>query len=378
MKIEQKLLKNNVWQTKLSEVSGCNCHLVLAFGAPELIVKAEVFKYLAGEYPDAHIVFSSTAGEIINESVEDGTIVSTAIQFEKTELQCIKTNISEHKSSYDAGKFLAEALAGESLQGIYIISDGTLVDGGELTEGLNDHTKSQIPITGGLAGDGARFEKTLTGLNEIPSQGNIIAIGFYGSDLMIGHGSLGGWDEFGYERVITSSNKNVLFELDGKNALQLYKDYLGDYAKDLPGSALLFPLSVKIGGSNKSLIRTILAVDNNNQSMIFAGNVPQGCQSRLMRANFNKLIDASAIAAKDSIDILGSVKPQLTIMVSCVGRKIILDSRTNEEVEAAVNVIGNEVPIAGFYSYGGISPFSAGMQCELHNQTMTITTFSEL
>jgi len=377
MNIEQQIYANGVWQTKLSETEAKKCQLVLVFGAPELIVKPEIFQHLRNVYPLAHLVYSSTAGEINNDSVQDGTIVTTAIEFEKTKLQCFKTNIEQHSDSYEAGKFLANLFPKEDLQGLFIISDGTLVDGGELTAGLSENIEKQIPITGGLAGDAARFEKTQTGLDEIPSQGNIIAVGFYGKNLLIGHGSLGGWDEFGYEREITRSNKNVLYEIDGKNALGLYKNYLGDYAKDLPGSALLFPLSVRTNDSDRSLIRTILAVDDDHQSMIFAGNVPQGSRARLMRANFNKLIDASSIAAKDSLESLGSVKPQLTVMVSCVGRKIILDSRTSEEVDAAVNVIGSKVPITGFYSYGGISPFAIGMPCELHNQTMTITTFAE-
>ena len=377
MKIEQKQYKNGVWQTKLSEITAASCQLVIVFGAPELVLQPDIYNYLSNEYRNSQIVFASTAGEIINDSVLDSTIISTAIEFEKTKIQCLKTNIHQHENSYEAGKYLAKKLPSTNLQGIFIISDGTLVDGGEFTRGLNENCKHPVPITGGLAGDAARFQKTLTGLNEIPAQGNIIAVGFYGSHLLIGHGSLGGWDEFGYEREITKSNKNILYELDGKNALELYKNYLGDYVNELPGSALLFPLSIREKNSDKYLIRTILAVDNENQSMVFAGNIPQGCKARLMRANINKLIEASAIAAKNSIEVMGLVKPQLTIMISCVGRKIILDSRTGEEVESAMSIIGEDVPISGFYSYGGISPFAAGLPCELHNQTMTITTFAE-
>jgi len=377
MKIEQKQYKNGVWQTKLSEVNSASCQLVIVFGAPELVSQPDIIDYLSNEYGNAQIVFASTAGEIINESVLDSTIISTAVEFEKTKIQSLKTNIDQHENSYQAGKYLAKKLPSIDLQGIFIISDGTLVDGGEFTRGLNENCKHPVPITGGLAGDAARFQKTLTGLNEMPAQGNIIAVGFYGSHLLIGHGSLGGWDEFGYEREITKSNKNILYDIDGKNALELYKNYLGDYANELPGSALLFPLSIREKNSDKYLIRTILAVDNENQSMVFAGNIPQGSKARLMRANINKLIEASAIAAKNSIEAMGLVKPQLTIMISCIGRKIILDSRTSEEVESAMSIIGEDVPISGFYSYGGISPFGAGLPCELHNQTMTITTFAE-
>jgi hypothetical protein len=228
-----------------------------------------------------------------------------------------------------------------------------------------------------LAGDAARFQKTYTGLNEMPEQGNIIAIGFYGEHIHIGHGSFGGWDEFGYERQITRSDKNVLYEVDEEKALDLYKRYLGNFANELPGSALMFPLSMRVPGADKYLIRTILATDENENSMVFAGNMPQGSTVRLMRGDIQKLIRASADAAKDSVTTLKNHKPQLTLLLSCVGRKIIMNKIVEEEVLAAEETLGKDCTVAGFYTYGGLSPFGAGTPCELHNQTMTVTTFSE-
>ena len=263
------------------------------------------------------------------------------------------------------------------LSSIFVISDGTIINGDELVEGLKSNNSNHIPITGGLAGDGVNFVKTLTSLNKVPSQGNIIIVGFYGTALSIGHGSMGGWEEFGLDRIVTKSDHNKLYELNEQNALELYKKYLGDYSKDLPGSALLFPLSMKVKYSDRRIIRTVLAIDNDKQSMIFAGNLPEGNTVRLMRADFDKLIDASATAAKESLEVMRSNQPDLTLMISCVGRKIVLESRLWEEVKNAENILGNKSKISGFYSYGGISPLLKGTSCELHNQTMTITTFSE-
>jgi hypothetical protein len=214
-------------------------------------------------------------------------------------------------------------------------------------------------------------------LNEVPGQGNIIAVGFYGENIHIGHGSLGGWDEFGYERQITKSAKNVLFDVDAEKALDLYKRYLGTFAEELPGSALMFPMSMRVPGADKYLIRTILGVDEGEKSMVFAGNMPEGSTVRLMRGDIQKLIGASAIAAKDSLESLKNHKPQLTLLLSCVGRKIIMDTKVVEEVLAAEEILDKDCTIAGFYTYGGLSPFGVGTPCELHNQTMTITTFSE-
>lgn len=377
MKVKQHHCVKNTWKTNDVSINEKNCQLVLVFGAPELITGTTVVDYFKDLYPSANIVLASTAGEINNGHLFDQSIVATAIEFEKTNLKCVKTTIAEHSNSFEAGSSLAKLLHADDLSGILVIADGTLIDGGQLVDGFNSNNTRNIPVTGGLAGDAARFEKTFTGLNEAPSQGNIIAIGFYGPAIHIGHGSMGGWDEFGIERTITESNRYVLNKLDEKSALDLYKDYLGDFAKDLPGAALLFPLSMKPMNANKSLVRTVLAINDNDKSMTFAGNMPEGSRVRLMRANFDKLIGAAAIAAQDSLVGLKETKPDLMLLISCVGRKIVLDNRTEEELYAAEEVVGKDTVITGFYSYGGLSPFGKGTPCELHNQTMTITTFSE-
>ena len=210
----------------------------------------------------------------------------------------------------------------------------------------------------------------------------MIGVGFYGSALKVGYGSLGGWDPFGLERTITRSKDNVLYELDGQPALKLYKEYLGEeQAKGLPGTGLLFPLRLRMksGGKEAEVVRTILAVDEKEQSMTFAGDMPEGTQVSLMKANFDRLVDGAAGAASMSVESLGSNKAQLAILISCIGRKLVLKERVEEEIEAVRGVIGNEAAIIGFYSYGELCPVAATeKQCELHNQTMTITTFREM
>jgi hypothetical protein len=378
MKTKQHHFLNNSWKDSPSDLNPEKCQLVLVFGAPEYIVKKEIYDYLKDIYPKADIVFSSTAGEIINDSVFDNSIAVTAVELEKTTVKCMKTNISEHSNSFETGSYLIKQLKKDDLKGLFIVSDGTFINGSELVDGFNKGNSSLVPITGGLAGDGARFEKTFTGLNDIPSEGNVVAIGFYGKEMQIGHGSFGGWDEFGHERIITRSDKNVLFEIDHKNALDLYKQYLGDYVNELPGSALLFPLSIRINDCDKNLVRTILSVNDENKSMTFAGNLPQGSRVRLMKANFDKLVDAASTAAANSFTSIQNQEPNLAILISCVGRKLILQERTDEEVQAAKEVLGSKTAITGFYSYGEISPFNVSTQCELHNQTMTVTTFTEV
>lgn len=378
MHINQLHFINNSWSSYFAdpEFNAESCQLVFVFGAPQLIIAPEVFNYLKISYPTASIVFASTSGEIIDSEVYDDSIVATAIEFEKSTIVATATHVSNHTNSYETGKYLMLQLDKKNLNSVFVISDGTHINGSELVAGFNDTNPGKVPVTGGLAGDAARFTSTFTGLNAVPSQGNIIAVGFYGDSLVVNHGSNGGWEEFGPQRTITKSDKNVLFEIDNKSALDLYKEYLGEYVKELPGSALLFPLSLSTDSlDNKMLVRTILSVNEDEKSMTFAGNLPEGGKVRLMKANFAKLINASSAAATDASD--STPATELAIMVSCVGRKLVLNERTEDELIAAKEMFGDNTIIAGFYSYGELSPLNKGSNCELHNQTMTITTFTE-
>ena len=378
MKTHQTAFQEGTW-VQISETpsfSASNAQLVLVFGERMCLEKVQPYEYLRSLYPIADIVINSTSGEIYGDSVHSGTIISTAIEFEKTQVRTTKVDIENHFQSAEAGEKIAENLQREDLKAILIISDGGRVNGSELISALNLKTDNKISISGGLAGDEARFEKTLVGLNDNPKEGKIVGIGLYGDALKVGHGSMGGWDVFGPEREVTSSEYNVLYKIGDKAALDLYKEYLGKYADKLPGAALLFPLSMRATPDSEPVVRTILSIDETAKSMTFAGSLPEGALVRFMKANFDRLVDASGKAAQSSIKTFSN-PPEFALLVSCVGRKLVLGQRTEEEVEVAREILGPKPTITGFYSYGEISPLNPTAHCDLHNQTMTITTLAE-
>ncbi len=353
-----------------------NVNLVIGLGDKAVLADTAFYAKLHQDYPNAEIVLCSTAGEIFDDTVQESTVSITAVQFEKSLARSAMVDINHFNGcSYEAGKTLIQNLTHfDDLSYILVFSDGSQVNGSELVNGINSQVQGKVPVTGGLAGDGAAFQSTLVGLNAQPGHGQIVAIGFYGRDLEVSHGSMGGWESFGPERTITRSKANQLFVIDDEYALDLYKKYLGPYAKELPGSALLFPLMVRLSDDEEPVVRTILSIDEDSRSMFFAGDVPEGAGVRFMRANFDRLVDAASTAANQA---LTERRPSLSILISCVGRKIILAGRVTEEVEAVKEVFGDKTLITGFYSYGEIAPPFAGTQCQLHNQTMTITNLSE-
>jgi hypothetical protein len=379
MKIASLLFKNNVFfKERNSENMNFNeAQLVIGFGSREMLSQEDFFDVIKNRFPNAQIALCSSAGEIFEKEVLDNTISLVVLQFKSTALKTTQVCIDDYTSSFDAGKALIENLPQENLKLIFVLSDGGKVNGSELVKGMELLKNKEVLITGGLAGDGTKFEKTLVGLNQKPESGKIIAIAFYGDKLVLSHGSLGGWETFGSERMVTKANANVLHEIDHKNALGLYKNYLGKYADELPGSALLFPLSIKLEEKQESIVRTILSVDNENQTMTFAGDIPEGSKVRFMKANFDRLIDASSEVASSCLE-MSEDTPKLAILISCVGRKIILGNRIDEEVEAVSEIFGDATTLSGFYSYGEISPLKPLANCELHNQTMTITCINEI
>jgi hypothetical protein len=365
------------WEPEFPSRLGESAQLVFLFGDTSILKEQKHFDEIRRAYPKAHLLGCSTAGEICGTQVSDDSLVATAVSFEHTQVQGARTRITDAENSFEAGERLAQSLDKDGLVHVFVLSDGLKINGSDLAEGLSRHLPGDVAVTGGLSGDGGRFEQTLVLWDSPPERDTIAVVGFYGSRLKVGYASMGGWDSFGPERLITKSRGNVLHELDGKSALDLYKTYLGEHAKGLPATGLLFPLSLRTKEGQTAVVRTILSVSEDDQSMTFAGDVPEGAYARLMKANFDRLIDGAVGAARISHQAVGGSTPDLAILISCVGRKMVLKQRIEEEVEGVRDTVGNRTILTGFYSYGEISPIMPGAKCRLHNQTMTITTLWE-
>ena len=351
--------------------------LILLFGASSFIDSPDPIDELLREYPKSMVIGCSTAGEILRTQIFDESVSVVIVRFDHTGLKIASAPARSADGSFEAGRHIAQQLHDPALKGILVLSDGLHVNGSELVRGLNSGVPASVVVTGGLAADGDRFHRTWVLQDRRPQTGYVTAVGFYGDRIRIGHGSKGGWDRFGPERRVTRAKGNVLFELDDRPALQLYKEYLGDRALGLPATGLLFPLALRANNTDtKSLVRTILAVNEGEQSLTFAGDIPEGSLAQLMKANFDRLVQGALEAASSTRLPADDGLTTLAIAISCVGRRLVLGERTEEEIEATLDVLPKQTQQIGFYSYGEISPYAAGT-CDLHNQTMTLTTLNE-
>ncbi|MBY0455419.1 MAG: FIST C-terminal domain-containing protein [Burkholderiaceae bacterium] len=364
---------------KLAAISDASQYnLLLVFGAPKLLKAQILFAQLQEACPTAIIVGCSTAGEITSSGIADDTLVVTLSRFDKVTFSVATTDLKNMDDSENVGRSLGASLHDKNPSAVIIFGQGVNINGSALIDGLRAELGHGVAITGGLAGDGTRFQETLVVTPQGVSSTAVVAVGLSGSALRFNHGSFGGWEPFGTLRKVTRAAGNVLFELDGTPALDIYKKYLGDYAKDLPASGLLFPFEMLNEARNTTgVIRTILAVDESNGSLTLAGDIDPNGFLRLMHASSDRLVAGAEVAANAAKEMTTHPEGGIGLLVSCVGRKLVMGDRIDEEIEAVGNVFGSQTVLTGFYSYGEISPFAPGAECRLHNQTMTVTWINE-
>ena len=375
MRIESLYYEKNTWKSDAN--IGMEADIVFTYGSRDTFKSVEAFESLKSIYPNAQIVGCSSSGNILGNNLSDSQMVASAIYFDTGSVQVVVEDFEEKDDQVLISKKLIKSLKREDLKHVYILSDGLNMNGSSLALGANEALEYKVAITGGLAGDGTEFEETWVIANDVAKQNRVVAVGFYGDSLDIRSGCYGGWEEFGILRNITKSMNNIVYEIDNQPALELYKKYLGDYAKDLPSAGLRFPISIIKNEGDTPIVRTLLGIDEESQSLIFAGDVPKGSLARLMKTDIDGLIDGAEIAAKEAkADTNG---PALGLVVSCVGRRLVLNQLTDEELEGVASTLGENVILVGFYSYGELAPFSDELlSCHLHNQTLTLTVVSEV
>ena len=328
----------------------------------------------------ANIVGCSTAGEVNSDQVSNDTIVMIAMKFEYgSSVEIHSSTLTSMQNSFDTGEKLGQHIKPAGLKGIYALAPGLAINGSALIHGLANSLSSDVKISGGLAGDNASFEKTYVISPQGIREDTVVAVCFYGDNLSFGYGASGGWRSFGPSRSVTKAKENVLYELDNAPALAIYKEYLGEYAADLPANGLLFPLEV-IGEDQKGsgLIRTILGINEEDGSLILAGDVEEMQYVRLMHASTDNLIDGAQLAVSNALTAPNSQPAHsVALVTSCVGRKLVMGDRVEEELECVQEHLPTNTCIAGFYSYGEICPFNNQSDSKLYNQTMSMTLIQE-
>jgi hypothetical protein len=374
---QQQIHSINDLHPALDRLASQQADWVLVFSGLALLENPVFYAQLRQAFPEVVLLGCSTAGEISSTGVEDNSAMITAVRWRFGKPCLASTTLIDMEDSFSAGQRLGQQLSSLDLSGVLLLGQGVNINGSALIDGLASHLASGVPIIGGLAGDGGAFTRTCVLGNEGVSDRLLVALGLP-KGLEVGHGSFGGWKSFGPARKVTRSAGNILYELDGESALAVYKRYLGDYSAQLPASGLLFPFEMlRQDHADMGLVRTILGVDEAAGALILAGDILPDGYLRLMHASNDNLIEGAEAAANAAHAMLQDTSASLGILVSCVGRKLVMGARIDEEIEAVAERLGQGATLTGFYSYGEISPFVNSVDCKLHNQTMTISILRE-
>jgi len=366
------------WSAPVATHAGRDVQLLLAFG-PSAAPPRQWFAEVRALWPAARLVYCTAGGQIEGADVLDEAVVLIGFAFRRTQVQVlVRSGMGQDITCEQMGRALAMELTATSpLRHVLVFADGLQVNGATLTRGFTETLPAGVTLSGGLASDGMAFALTGVGVDGPPQAGTVVAVGLSGPSLVIGTGSVGGWEPFGPERLVTRAEGTSVQELDGERALDVYRRYLGPLAEELPGSALLFPLAMTSSDGGPMVVRTILGLDESTGALRFAGDVPHGARVRLMRATNDRLLDGAQQAAQAAVAQLGSVDPVAMLCVSCIGRRVVLRSRIAEEIDEVAQAASGAALI-GFYSNGEIAPPDGASHVALfHNQTMTVTAFAE-
>ncbi len=356
--------------TDLSKAS-----FVLVFASRTMLESSAWIDTIQDRYKNVPVVSCSSSGMIYQSALKEDEVSGIAVQLEKTIVRIESKQLADFSDSKEMGHQLGTDLMEPDLKHVLLFSDGWLVNGSELIDGIYGALSEAVTVGGGFAGDGANFSRTLIGLNQQIERGMVVAIGMYGENLSVGFGKHGGWNEFGEEMEVTEVNGREIVQLDNQSVLSLYREFLGEDADGLPGKALMYPLAVKLPDFPNPLVRTVMNIDDLEGTIATGQPVPKGAKIQFMRAKFDNIIKGVEQAAEESLKNHIST-PEFALVVSCIGRKLLFGKQIEEEIAIVKQALGNTPIVSGFYSNGEICMDERGL-AELHHQYLTVTTFKE-
>jgi hypothetical protein len=377
MKLQAYQFTSTGWNTPLDASLDSAYTMIVVFGPADYEPCMPAINDLYTTFPESKITGCSTAGEIFAEDVLDNSLSVAILKFRDVKLRLVSERVNSAEESFIVASDIASQLDSPDLRAVFVLTDGLCINGAKLAEGFNTLAGKGVTVTGGMSADGSRFKNTWVLVNGQPESHQVAAMGMYGDSLIYAHGSKGGWDVIKSDIQVSHAIGNILYELNDRPALEFYREYMGKKADGLPATGLLFPLALKDEGADDEVtVRTILSIDEEEQSITFAGTIPDGSSVQLMRANFDRLIEGAAGASQEAVASIADNQALFNIAISCVGRRLVLGDRSHEELESVCAGLPQGTRQIGFYSYGELSPQASG-RCNLHNQTMTITLIGE-
>lgn len=372
------------------EQAGGAADFLFVFSSPAL-QQEEVLRGVRDAAGKPPLVGCSTAGEITSEGPHQKSVGVMAIRSDTISFYTgVGRNIKE--GAREAGQAVARDVkekADKPLRAFIMLPDVLTGNGADIVRGVLDVLGSHFPVVGGAAGDDFQFEKTYEYCGEELVSGACAGVGLAGN-FTIGIGVRHGWVPIGMPMKVTRAQGAVLHELDGKPAISIYEDYFGARADELRKEALArlaitYPLGLKIPEYQEEyLIRDPITV-NENGSITCAAEIPEGSEVRLMIGSKEKAVEAAEDAARHLMREFETdrTKPKFVLMFNCIAREKLFAQKAGDEIRAVMSIIGSDVPLLGFYTYGEQAPLGGEVRdmkkCDprFYNETVVMLAIGE-
>ncbi|MBU2561167.1 MAG: FIST C-terminal domain-containing protein [Nanoarchaeota archaeon] len=374
----------------LTALKGEKADILIVFASPRF-KHAELLKGIQSVTGNVPMVGGTTAGEVSNNGFEEGSVVIMAIHSDKIKFKAgIGQNV--HKDAKKAGIALVEDLEKRTAdfaqaKTLLMFNDPLAGDGLEIIRGIQEKVGEDFEIVGGALGDGNDFKKIYQYYNGKAYTDSVVGLLVSGRDIDTVTGMGSGWKSIGNRFRCTKAEGAVVQSFDNTPALDIYEAFLGkEKSQKLPAIGLEYPFGIidekaKVGNKEYIQVRCPLAVDRKKKTITLAAAIPQGKDVTLTVSSRQEVIDsAKSVAKMVKKDLKGS-NPELIMMFSCVASKMVLGPRAPEEVEAVRGVLGKDIPIIGFYTYGEIGPIDKKKkelkQTRWHNETVVLWALSK-
>lgn len=332
------------------------------------------------------LIGCSDAGEITNKGPSSGSVAVMALSSDQIKFT-IGIGKGAKENSFEAGKEIAKDIrhkAEKEISLFVMFPDGLAENGAALVRGSQEILGKNFPIIGGSAGDDFKFKKTYEYYQDEVLSGAVVGLGLSGK-FSFGIGVKHGWEPIGLPMRATKTQGAKLIEINNKPALSIYEEYFGKKAEELTKEpiakmAYTYPLGMSVQGSDELLIRDVVIADKQGR-INCAAEIPQGSEIRLMLGDPDKAIQAARKAAENAKKHLKASKPKAIFVFDCIARNKLLGSRIEEEIKAIQDVLGNKIPLIGFYTYGEQAPLGGriGQECfsVFHNETMALMVLGD-
>ncbi len=345
-----------------------------------------LLKGIGSVFLEAPLVGCSTAGEILTEGPSRRSVVVMAIRSDSLR---IATGLSMgiRKNPLQAGRDLATRISQSKLpnpHGLLIFPDGLTGNVAEVIRGIQDVLGLSFPIVGGSSADDFAFDRTYQFFHGQVFTDAVAGILLAGP-IALGIGARHGWHPLGKPRRVTRASANIVREMDKQSAVNLYETYFGKAAASLKTERLadmsiLYPLGMPIPGEEEYLLRNVLRVDPDD-SIVYAGEVPEGSEVRLMMGSKQKALEAARLAAEQAVRSIAPQTPRLGLVFSSCSRERLFGRRAPEEIASIRRTLGNNVPLVGFYDYGEQAPLTATQfhgRSYFHNESVVVVALSAM